>query len=197
MGKSARQEHGPLDAEAQAQALGCLRMAEGLARREFRLCGQVMPLEELLGEARLGLADAASRFHEDEGVPFGAYATLVIRHRLVQAITTWRRGGRLAFPCFSDLGLFGMDGELRTPDPPCAWTREPGEALASQELLEQVRRALPPRWFTLLELYYAEGHTLEDIGRAFGVSRQRVRRLLVKALARARRHLHLPEGLSA
>jgi DNA-directed RNA polymerase specialized sigma subunit len=188
MGKNARQEKRPLDAEARERVLVCVGLAEGLARREFRLCGRVMPLEELLGEARLALADAASRFREDAGVPFRAYATMVIRHRLVQAITVWRRGGRLAFPCFSDLGLFGVGGRLLAPDPHCPWAHEPGQIVANQEMLERVRRALPPRWFTLLELYYGQGYTMVEIGRQLGMSRQRVQELLCKALSRARRH---------
>jgi RNA polymerase sigma factor (sigma-70 family) len=57
-----------------------------------------------------------------------------------------------------------------------------------RELLEHIRRTMPRRWFTLLQMYFVEEHTLEEIGNRVGVSRERVRQLLNRALARARRH---------
>src|SRR5438067_2093127 len=80
-----------LDAAAQALVLAHLRLTELLAGEQSRRCGRAVPAKELLGEARLALAYAASRFEEGRGVPFGAYATMVIRHRLAQAVDVWRR----------------------------------------------------------------------------------------------------------
>jgi DNA-directed RNA polymerase sigma subunit (sigma70/sigma32) len=37
-------------------------------------------------------------------------------------------------------------------------------------------------------LYFVREHTLEEIGEQFDISRERVRQLLAKALARARLH---------
>jgi RNA polymerase sigma factor (sigma-70 family) len=190
MVKAIWKEGGPLDAEGQERVRSRLYLAEVLAVRQFRDCEGAVPLEELLGEASLALADAASRFDESAGVPFGAYATRVIRHRLNGVVTAARRRKHLICACFSELCT---GGRRLPPDPPCRWAREPHEELdrreeerATRALLKRVRKALSPLGFTLLELYYAKEYTLEEIGRKLGRSRERVRQLLVKALAQAR-----------
>jgi RNA polymerase sigma factor (sigma-70 family) len=179
-----------LDAGGQERASARVYLAEVLAVREFRRCEGAVPLDELLGEAGLALAHAASRFDESAGVPFGAYATRVIRHWLAGVVAAARRGRRLVCACFSELCA---GGARLPPDPPCRWAREPHEELAGREeeratraLLRRVRRALP-QGFALLELYYARGLTLGQIGRKLGRSRERVRQLLYKALAQARK----------
>jgi RNA polymerase sigma factor (sigma-70 family) len=189
MVKAVWKEGCPLDAEGQERVRSRVYLAEVLAVRQFRQCDGAVPLEELLGEAGLALADAASRFDESAGVPFGAYATRVIRHWLNRVVTDSRRSKRLVCACFSELRA----GSRLPPDPPCRWAREPHEELAGREeeratraLLKRVRKALSTLGFTLLELYYAKEYTLEEIGRKFGRSRERVRQLLVKALAQAR-----------
>jgi RNA polymerase sigma factor (sigma-70 family) len=159
-----------------------------LARQAYRRCGRTVPLEELLGEAGVALSDAASRDDAARDVPFGAYATMVIRHRLVQAVTAWRRGGRLNHVRFTDLAATPSGGDLTDFDPPCPRAREPYKVAAARELLGHVRRVLPARWCCLLRLHYACGYTLEEIGEQVGISRQRAQQLLVQALVRARRH---------
>jgi RNA polymerase sigma factor (sigma-70 family) len=159
-----------------------------LAWEQYRLCGRTVPLDELLGEAQLALTYGASLYDASKGVPFGAYVTLVIRHRLVQAVTIWRRGGRLAHVRFTDLEVVTGEEEGPSYDPACPRTREPVQEAGDRELLEHIRRTMPRRWFTLLQMYFVEEHTLEEIGNRVGVSRERVRQLLDLALARARRH---------
>ena len=58
-----------------------------------------------------------------------------------------------------------------------------------RELLGLVRRLLPERWYRALELYYAEGHTMDEVGLHLGVSRKRVHQLLTKAVQRVRSFL--------
>src|SRR5262245_35869605 len=177
----------PLDTDAQLRVRAHLHLVEALAWEQFRLCGRTMPLEELLGEAQLALTYGAGRFDEAREVPFGAYATMVIRHWLVQAVNVWRRGGRLAHTRLPDLPGRGERRALPV-DEPCHRTRDPSKEVADRELLERIRRTMPPRWFVALQLYYAHEYTLEEIGDLFGVSRERVRKLIAKAVEWARRH---------
>jgi RNA polymerase sigma factor (sigma-70 family) len=146
-----------------------------------------VPLDELIGEAQFALVYAASLYDPGKDVPFGAYVTMVIRHRLLQAVTVWRRGGRLAHVRFTDLSAC-LPGEPGYFDPPCTRTAEAGEQAAVHELLDWIRRSMPARWFEVLTLYFAHDHSLQEIGDRLGISRQRVRQLLAKAIARAREY---------
>ncbi len=177
----------PLNEAAQQRAMGCLELARRLAVQAFNRCGRTVPLAELAGEARLALVHAAAFYDESREVPFGAFVTLVVRRRLIQAVTEWRRGGRLAHVPFTDLA--GRDPSQDAPsfDPPCLRTFAPGREVAACEVLERVRRSMPKRWFLALWLYYVDGHTLEEVGTRLGVCRERVRQLLCKGLRRARR----------
>ena len=58
-------------------------------------------LLNLRSEAHVALLYAANVFTEAKGVPFGAYAALVIRSRLVQAVPDRKRGGGLDTLCFT------------------------------------------------------------------------------------------------
>jgi RNA polymerase sigma factor (sigma-70 family) len=176
-----------LEARDQERVQARLALAFGLARRQFWLCAQLMPLAELNGEACLALADAASRYREEYNIPFGAYATLVIRHRLLQAFTEWYREGRLAFTCFSDLiAQEGKTGPLAF-DLPCRQPREPWQEVHAQDVIEQLRQKLPPQWFEILDLVYLHGYTLRQVGEMRGLKRDRVKRIVRKALERARK----------
>ncbi len=175
-----------LDEAAQKRAQAHLHLADALAWRQYHRCGQTVPLEELQGEAQLALAYAASLYDEGKGVPFGAYVTMVIRHRLVQAVTLWRRGGRLDHVRFTDLGMEDFGDDAVAFDLPCSEASEPGRQAAIHELIEQVRRELPARWFTVLLLYFGHNYSLEAIGEQLGISRQRVKQLLSKAITRVR-----------
>jgi RNA polymerase sigma factor (sigma-70 family) len=177
-----------LDKVAGERAQAHLHLADSLAWRQYRRCGQTVPLEELLGEARLALVYAASLYDERKGVPFGAYVTMVIRHRLVQAVTFWRRGGRLDHVRFTDMPVHDPEENPHWFEPICPRSREADEEAIIREFLDQVRRAMPPRWFLILELYFVYEYTLEEIGGQFDISRERVRQLLAKAIARARAH---------
>jgi RNA polymerase sigma factor (sigma-70 family) len=177
-----------LDAAGRQRLHDYLDLADCLARTQFRRCGRKVPLDELAGEARLALVYAAGLFDEGRGVPFGAYVTMVVRHWLVQAVTRWRRRGRLDHVCFTELSSPDAADERSPFDPPCPRGQNPAQEAADREVVDRVRRSMPPRWFALLRLYFVEEHTLEEIGVQIGVSRERVRQLLAKALRRARRH---------
>src|SRR5262245_9287343 len=81
----------PLDAAGQRRVRDFCTLAYKMAWRFARHQARDIPPEELVGEALCGLTYAASMFQENRGVPFAAYATLVVRHRLIRAILDWQR----------------------------------------------------------------------------------------------------------
>jgi RNA polymerase primary sigma factor len=75
-------------------------------------------------------------------------------------------------------------------------TKSPGNALTSHDLATQVERALgtlSPREEEILRLRFGLGdrgeHTLEEVGRRFAVTRERIRQIEVKALRKLRHPL--------
>jgi RNA polymerase sigma factor (sigma-70 family) len=177
-----------LDEAGRGLAESHLHLVEPLAWEQYRRCQGAVPLDDLRGEAQFALVYAAGLYDAARGVPFGAYATLVIRHRLHQAVTSWRRWTRRDCVRFTDLVATLPGGERSPVDPPCPRTREPAREASTRELLGRARRVLPRRWFSLLELYYGRGCTLEEAGEELGVSRQRAQQLLVAAVLRVLRH---------
>ncbi len=163
----------------------CRGLAERLAQVHYHRGDRSVPLDDLLSEAHLGLVEAVGRFDEGRGVPLGAFVTLVVRRRLNRAVQRWRRQ-RERQVCFTELD--GSDRAGSTPglDPADPRTPEPDVAAAVREALDRVRRVLPERWFALLQLHDVEERTLEEISRQVGVSRQRVRQLIDKAVKWAR-----------
>ncbi|HTU23476.1 MAG TPA: sigma-70 family RNA polymerase sigma factor, partial [Gemmataceae bacterium] len=144
-------------------------------------------------EAHYGLIYAASRFDESRGVPFGAFATLAIRHRLTQVTTVWQRGGRRAVLTFTDLAALRGEASAH-PDPPCSRTTSPEQEASNRDLITWIHALLPPRWFTLLQMHFAHNYTLEEIGSRYGISRERVRQLLGKAIQRIRQEMSKEAG---
>jgi RNA polymerase sigma factor (sigma-70 family) len=175
----------PMDETARERAESHLTLARRLAWKQFLRCAKAVPLDELRGEALHALCYAAGMFDDSRGVPFGAYATMAIRHRLIQAVNLWIRGGRLAHVRFTALTATTKS----VVDVSCPRTREVSDDAALHELVDRVRRVLPPRWFQALQLYYAHGHTLEEVGNRLGVTRERARQLLSKAVGRARQNV--------
>jgi RNA polymerase sigma factor (sigma-70 family) len=170
----------PLDAAGRSRAEAYCPLAYQLAWRFARRYARDMPVDELIAEALYALTYAAGIFDEKREVPFGAYANMVIKHRLIQAILSWRRARRVGpMPLLFD-GEGEWEAESRPgPDVPTT--------TATQEMCDRVRRALPARWFAVLHLYHGEGRTLEEIGDHLGVSRQRVQQLVIKARERVQR----------
>jgi RNA polymerase sigma factor (sigma-70 family) len=166
----------PLDEAGQQRVEAHAWIAYQLAYRFARRHAPGMPLDDLIAEAFYGLTYAASLFEPERGVPFGAYATMVVRHRLIQSVLAWRRARRC-----DQLPL------VETPDGPVELEAEARPApefcavVAAKEMCERVRRILPARTYKLLRLRYGEGRTLVEIGSRLGLTRQRVRQLVAEA----------------
>ncbi len=164
-----------LDDEARQRVVEYIGLAYQLAIRFSRHRARDVPPEELIAEAKLALTYASGRYDSTKQVPFSAYATMVIRHRLIQVVLNWRRG-----PKVRRLPLV-LNGTVW--DPP---DNEIDTTPETNDLCDRIRAALPKRWYAVLYLYYGEGHTLEEIGGRLGVSRERVRQIVHRARRRAR-----------
>jgi RNA polymerase sigma factor (sigma-70 family) len=170
----------PLDAAGRERVAQYVALAYQQAWKVARIARDI-PADELTAEALYGLTYASSLYDPERRVPFGAYATMVIRHRLTLMVAVWRRARRTV-------------GRLPGADREDAWEAEdrPGldvsTATATHELCDRVRELLPPRWYMFLRLHHGEGRTLEEIGTRYGVTRQRVRELVVKATQKVREH---------
>jgi RNA polymerase sigma factor (sigma-70 family) len=149
------------------------RMAWKFARHSAR----DIPVEELIAEALYALTYAAGLFDRKRGVPFPAYAVMVIKHRLIHVILGWRRAkrvGPLPRVCESEAEL--EPANRPGPDIPTS--------TATQEMCDRIREVLPSSWFDALQLCYGEDYTFEEIGDHMGISRQRAQQLVVRARRR-------------
>jgi len=171
-----------LNAADQRRVQSYSPLAYQLAWKFARHNARDVPADELISEALYGLTYAAGLFDESRGVPFGAYATLVIRHRLIHAIIRWRRARRIIVPLPVRFGSEGETWEAEDRNPP----PEAHVGAAAREMCERVRRILPARWYTALRLYHAEGYSLSEVAARMGITRNRVRQLLDKAQDQAR-----------
>ena len=173
----------PLDPVGQARVEACTPLAYRLAWAYARQRARDVPPDELIAEALYGLTYAAGMFDEARRVPFAAYATLAIRHRLTQLIIRWRRARRaVPYPVGLDYDDAPWEAADDRPKPDLV------AGASAREVCERVRRVLPARWYLILRLRYAEGWTYGEIGDYFGVSRQWVPQVIEKATRRVLKH---------
>jgi RNA polymerase sigma factor (sigma-70 family) len=166
----------PLDAAAQEQVRRYCWLAYQLAWRFARNQARDMPADELIAEALYGLTYAAGLYQEERGLAFGAYARLVIRHRLTQCTMHWRRARRArSFPIVA-----GTEGPIEWEAEDCSGPDACADSAAS-EMCHRVRAVLSDRLYNVLCLRHAEGRTLTEIASRMGISRQRVRQLMMMA----------------
>jgi RNA polymerase sigma factor (sigma-70 family) len=173
-----------LDPLGQARVEAFTSLAYRLAWNYARRRARDVPPDELIAEALYGLTYAAGMFDETRRVPFAAFATLAIRHRLTQLIRTWRKARRaVRYPVGSNSGEDSpWEAADHRPKPDLV------AGASARDQCDRVRRMLPPRWYAVLCLRHGEGWTYQEIGEYFGVSRQFIRQVLERATDRVRRH---------
>ena len=177
----------PLDPPGQARVEAFTAVAYRLAWQYARQWARDVPPDELIAEALYGLTYASGMFDDARRVPFTAYATLVIRQRLTQLIRRWRRERRvIPFPVGASYDDTPWEAADDRPRPDLV------ARTSASELCDRVRRVLPPRWYTILRLRYADGWTYEEIGDYFGISRQWISKVIDKATRRVLKHF--PDG---
>jgi RNA polymerase sigma factor (sigma-70 family) len=199
-----------------AAAAGDRRALEGLIAANFPLIVKTalafrrtgLPLEDLLGEACMGLLEAVSRFDPDRGFRFMTYAVWWVRRALVRAVSTQSRNVRIprhraaerdAAPWPRELSLADeTDGES-------AWSLEDLLEADDEPLDELVQRdeesravhdaldGLPERQRYVLEQRFGlvtdETRTLKDVAGDLGVTKERVRQIEGQALGKLERAL--------
>jgi RNA polymerase sigma factor (sigma-70 family) len=162
-------------------------LADAVASRQFRHSPFIMPWEELQAEARYALVQAAIRFEESRGIPFRAFASLVIQQQMIRVFKRWQRDQRQRSAC-PELARWQVNNEdWLHSELVCPRTVEPWKSAAGAELQDQLRRWLPQLWYEVLELHYVSGKSVREIAAERGLSLGQVRRLLRKTLDRARK----------
>ncbi len=85
----------------------------------------------------------------------------------------------------SKLGDFVADDKILSPD------QESSRRIV-QDQVREILNELPPKERKILEMRYGLGdgftHTLEEVGKVFGVTRERIRQIEAKALEKIRQH---------
>jgi RNA polymerase sigma factor for flagellar operon FliA len=154
--------------------------------------------EDLVAWGVLGLVQAARRYRDDAGAPFGAYAARRVRGQVLDALRErdpLTRSARRAYreareqdadlpPPVVELSLdrcmaAGMD--LRASTAACRTHRDRRWARVAREL-----RHLDPLERRVLVLSFARGFTLKEIGLQIGLSESGVCRLRARALRHVR-----------
>jgi len=183
-----------------------LRLVVSVAKRFDRSC---MPLTDLIQEGNIGLIKAVARYDPRLGYRFSTYAVWWIRHAIGRALA--QKGQTVRVPRMDGTHLeeghegcrfLSLDHSIapgeRTylellADPRTSLFPEKvegrsltSEALAVLDQLSSLEADVVRRRFGLEGL---EAHTLEDLGSSHQVTRERIRQIQQRALAKMRRAL--------
>lgn len=194
----------PDPAAVQAARLALVRQWDALAWKQagkwHRTGDGRGSLDDFHAAAVLGLWEAALKFEPERGYVFPTYASWYVLKYLKEAAHQEAAGGlhvpmahgvqRLPIMAFGEISAeFGADGAVpfdqTVPDRARGEDELPPEPVG---VWRAVSDLLPRRRLWLVVWYrYRCGMTLDQVGAELGVSKERVRQLEVKAVARLRR----------
>lgn len=129
---------------------------------------------DLTSAGMLGLIEAADRYREEHGVPFGAYARTRVAGAMIDALRAEQLGPRRSGAAHISLVELEEDAVPRTE--PAGFA-----AVALRQDRERLREAmseLDEREQRILALHYEQELTQREIGSLLGVTESRVCQLL-------------------
>ncbi len=145
-----------------------------------RLANAAYPVDELMSEALVTLLRAVEKFDCDRGFRFSTYATHAMTRNLLRYVTRQRKLQTQFVACEH---LDAVADQRR-------WTPLYQQRMAAAQVrLEELIGRLGPREQLIVRARFGLGesatcHTLQSIAERLGVSRERVRQLEVRAMAR-------------
>lgn len=149
--------------------------------------------EDLVSWGLLGLLSAARAFDPGRGLRFSTLAALSIERSIMRGAmrASTQRGNALSLD--EALSEKNSEGETR-------WVETLRDDRAEREMvrtedLAQLRRAmtgLRPEQQRLIQAHFFQGHSLADLARSWGTTRQAVAGQLRRALKSLRRTMEVP-----
>jgi RNA polymerase sigma factor (sigma-70 family) len=163
-----------------------LRLVVSIARRHLR---PSLSLMELVSDGNVTLMRAVESFDVHKGNRFSTYATLALMKGFARSVPTMLAAQRGA-------GASDARDEMFANLPDARMTGAAERGLQRDELRQMLGR-LDDREREVLSAHYglndsSDAATFEQVGERLGISKQRVRQIEQKALAKLRAVLHAP-----
>lgn len=159
-----------------------------------RYTGRGVELNELAAEGTIGLMSAAKQFNPSHGTRFSTYARWWIEaaitrfleknrivHVPVNVVKKRKKAGTLRRDLSLNVPVHIDEGSTTWLDDLADDKASPLDAAILSERRELVRielKALPKRTRNMVRLRFEDSATLEEIGRQYDLSRERVRQIL-------------------